>query len=103
MTLVPVQVLGRGDNTFTPLHSLHSDLHLLLYNVKFGKFEPVGFVSFLHLVCIVHAEKHKIECVLRLRVNLFARQRSSNIVEAVSEEKVWWSVRASDIYFGSLS
>ena len=61
MTLVPVQVLGRGDNTFTPLHSLHSDLHLLLYNVKFGKFEPVGFVSFLHLVCIVHAEKHKIE------------------------------------------
>jgi hypothetical protein len=27
------------------------------------------------------------------------RQHSSNVVEAVSEEKLWWSVRASDIYF----
>jgi hypothetical protein len=26
------------------------------------------------------------------------QQHPSNIVEAVSGEKVWWSVRASDIY-----
>lgn len=50
MTLVPVQVLGRGDDAFTPFHTLRSDLHLLLYNLKFGKLEPGGFVSFLNLV-----------------------------------------------------
>jgi hypothetical protein len=50
MTLVPVQVLVRGDNAFTLFHSLHSDLHLLLYNLKFGNLEPRAFVSFLHLV-----------------------------------------------------